>query len=30
MESVGYTAVQYRVWTMGTVAFHTAQRKSRS
>ena len=22
MESVGYTAVQYRVWTMGTVAFH--------
>ena len=26
MEKVGYTAVQYRVWTMGTVAFHTAQR----
>ncbi|HEY5068443.1 MAG TPA: class I SAM-dependent methyltransferase, partial [Candidatus Acidoferrum sp.] len=26
MESVGYTTVQYRVWTMGTVAFHTAQR----
>jgi demethylmenaquinone methyltransferase/2-methoxy-6-polyprenyl-1,4-benzoquinol methylase len=30
MESVGYTAVKYRVWTMGTVAFHTAQRSARS
>jgi demethylmenaquinone methyltransferase/2-methoxy-6-polyprenyl-1,4-benzoquinol methylase len=30
MESVGYTAVQYRTWTMGAVAFHTAQRSTRS
>jgi demethylmenaquinone methyltransferase/2-methoxy-6-polyprenyl-1,4-benzoquinol methylase len=26
MESVGYAAVQYRVWTMGTVALHTGRR----
>jgi demethylmenaquinone methyltransferase / 2-methoxy-6-polyprenyl-1,4-benzoquinol methylase len=30
LESVGYSAVQYRMWTMGTVAFHTAQRSTRS
>lgn len=26
MESVGYGSIHYRVWTMGTVAFHTAKR----
>jgi demethylmenaquinone methyltransferase/2-methoxy-6-polyprenyl-1,4-benzoquinol methylase len=26
MQSVGYTSITYRVWTMGTVALHTAIR----
>ena len=26
MQSVGYTSINYRVWTMGTVALHTAIR----
>lgn len=27
MESVGYTSVNFKLWTMGTVAFHTAKRR---
>ncbi len=29
MEAVGYEAVSYRVWTMGTVALHLAKRRAR-